>query len=835
MKFFILILFLSAVVIALITTPIRADILNVPGDFETIQGAVDNAADGDSVIVGPGIYRERVRVVRDPASLSIIGSLERNTIIDLEGIEEGHVNGIYPQYCDVTVENIVFRNIDFMGFASVRSHVIIRNCVFENIDRAISINQCSTAVIENCTIRNVRRAISFSNRCGSTIIRGNLIVDSDWGIDQSGRIPFTIINNTIVRVSVGIRLDGVDGQHILRNNIVTECSREGVLYTSAPQFGDIDEIVGENIDIAYNCFWNNEEDFFSSNAMFDFDGNGWVRSEAFNPQPATGMLYENPLFVNPDGDFHLQFDSPCIDTGDPEGEDPDGTRLDMGAFYFDQGNQDEDPPEIFVDPEVIDAVGSSEHVINIANSGERVLWWRTNVEVDWISCEPWHGDLGLDEDIDLFVTLNAEGLEPGIHEDILWIMSNDPDRREVQVQVTLQVEGRMIQVPLDEGWNMISINITPPVEFWEVEEGPDVVLMTEQLRIDEENHHILMMKDENGRFYAPEFGFNNIPFWNLRRGYQIKSDADIEAVWIGDPIPEDADIWLEEGWNIVAYLPSFQLSASQPDFYVISPIIDVVEIAKDVDGRFLSPRFDFSNMLPWCETQGYQVKVDEDVVLNYPPEREEDVIARIEETKQPERLPHFVRKDGTGENMSLLVLNDNLLNGELGVYTNGHLVGTGVILDGRCGIAVWGDDPITDEIDGALQDEKIDLVFADANGTKEVDFEIIEGDGFYHPDDFQAIQLVDAIESPNELKLVSLCPNPFNSSSTLTYEITSTGEISLCLIDIRGRHISDILSGEVKAGQHSVSVNGASLSSGIYFLELRSVDKTLKRKLTLIK
>jgi|GEM_PF-2781918 hypothetical protein len=85
--------------------------------------------------------------------------------------------------------------------------------------------------------------------------------------------------------------------------------------------------------------WKNENDFWISVWDIDEDeeGNNEI-DEEFDPSPGTGMLYENPSFVNPDeGDFHLQEDSPCIDTGDPKSlEDPDGTRADMGAFYFDQ-------------------------------------------------------------------------------------------------------------------------------------------------------------------------------------------------------------------------------------------------------------------------------------------------------------------------------------------------------------------------------------------------------------------------------------------------------------------------------------------------------------------
>jgi len=64
-----------------------------------------------------------------------------------------------------------------------------------------------------------------------------------------------------------------------------------------------------------------------------------------------GNLSENPLFANPDiGDFQLTENSPCIDTGDPTSQyDPDGTRADMGALYFQHENSSEDTEIPFTD------------------------------------------------------------------------------------------------------------------------------------------------------------------------------------------------------------------------------------------------------------------------------------------------------------------------------------------------------------------------------------------------------------------------------------------------------------------------------------------------------
>ena len=59
-----------------------------------------------------------------------------------------------------------------------------------------------------------------------------------------------------------------------------------------------------------------------------------------------GNINQDPLFADPaNGDYHLSWEhypiedytkSPCIDAGDPDPQynDPDGTRNDMGAFYF---------------------------------------------------------------------------------------------------------------------------------------------------------------------------------------------------------------------------------------------------------------------------------------------------------------------------------------------------------------------------------------------------------------------------------------------------------------------------------------------------------------------
>jgi len=64
----------------------------------------------------------------------------------------------------------------------------------------------------------------------------------------------------------------------------------------------------------------------------------WSNIEGF--YPGEGNIDEDPLFVAPEyGDFRLLWGSPCIDSGNPDSLDMDGTRSDMGAHSFDQSKE----------------------------------------------------------------------------------------------------------------------------------------------------------------------------------------------------------------------------------------------------------------------------------------------------------------------------------------------------------------------------------------------------------------------------------------------------------------------------------------------------------------
>ncbi|PCE16162.1 hypothetical protein AUC47_09445 [Microbacterium sp. SZ1] len=80
-------------------------LLRVPADHETITDAVDAAAEGDTVLVAAGVYRETVAI--DTAGITLRGEARNEVVIDGE-VRRG--NGVVVSAPGVTVQNLTVRN-----------------------------------------------------------------------------------------------------------------------------------------------------------------------------------------------------------------------------------------------------------------------------------------------------------------------------------------------------------------------------------------------------------------------------------------------------------------------------------------------------------------------------------------------------------------------------------------------------------------------------------------------------------------------------------------------------------------------------------------------------
>jgi hypothetical protein len=84
-------------------------------------------------------------------------------------------------------------------------------------------------------------------------------------------------------------------------------------------------------------------------------------------------------------------------------------------------------------------------------------------------------------------------------------------------------------------------------------------------------------------------------------------------------------------------------------------------------------------------------------------------------------------------------------------------------------------------------------------------------------------------EHPSSYALYPNHPNPFNPSTTLTFDLPRAGEVKLSVVDILGREVIVVSDGQHAPGRYSVIWNGrdfrgGQLASGVYIARLTAID-----------
>ncbi len=144
----------------------------------------------------------------------------------------------------------------------------------------------------------------------SFLVTCNVVYGDSLGICCQNCGP-RIENNTIYSTySYGIKTSLADSLDLqIRNNIIASTvDGPGIISEGA-----------YTPELYYNDVWNNAGGNYQGLEPGEFD------------------IHEDPLFVDPErGDFRLTEESPCIDAGDPDPQynDPDGSRNDIGAFWL---------------------------------------------------------------------------------------------------------------------------------------------------------------------------------------------------------------------------------------------------------------------------------------------------------------------------------------------------------------------------------------------------------------------------------------------------------------------------------------------------------------------
>jgi hypothetical protein len=331
-----------ALLLAAFTAAARAGGLNVPGDYATIQEAIDHAANFDTITVAAGTFTGPL--INGAKVLDIVGEGAELTIVDGGGAENVLLTG------GAATTTLHIRRLTLTGgVTGART----------TANGSLDLTQCT--IRDNsgvgATGRIEANSCSFTGN-GSHGLDGWTFVrfcsfegNGGWGaqdIDSSWPRPILEDSRFLGNGLGGARFAVIsNGPTFPGLTVITRCIFVGdKLQVAATQGAGTGETHLDHVTLLDTTVKLMQGDLFVSHSILrsetpitDLSPGAVHVSWSDLPgswSPGTGDIDLDPLWADADGgDFSLLPGSPCINSGDSAaGKDLDGSLQDMGAVAY---------------------------------------------------------------------------------------------------------------------------------------------------------------------------------------------------------------------------------------------------------------------------------------------------------------------------------------------------------------------------------------------------------------------------------------------------------------------------------------------------------------------
>jgi len=288
-------------------------------DYTSIQTAIDEAYDGDIILVNDGIYPRSIDFMGKSISLKSKNGY-KNTILDGDGY--GPVVSITAKafgnsaISKPTLEGFTIKNGagDYGGgiYCDTNTSPLIANnkIVDNSADFGAGIH-CKSKSTPTITQNIIAHNTALYHGAGVYAEASDLILQ----------------NNSFFKNAAGENGGGIAGYQnssmVLVNNTLTQ--NTAVDYGAA-----IYSDAASNTSIINTILWNDSVELAGIDPNTISYSN--IKCEAFAGR--NGNISQDPLFIDPNQEnYHLMMDSPCRDAGNPatQYDDLDGSQNDMGA------------------------------------------------------------------------------------------------------------------------------------------------------------------------------------------------------------------------------------------------------------------------------------------------------------------------------------------------------------------------------------------------------------------------------------------------------------------------------------------------------------------------
>jgi len=78
-------------------------------------------------------------------------------------------------------------------------------------------------------------------------------------------------------------------------------------------------------------------------------------------------------------------------------------------------------------------------------------------------------------------------------------------------------------------------------------------------------------------------------------------------------------------------------------------------------------------------------------------------------------------------------------------------------------------------------------------------------------------------------------PNPFNAATKISFYVPEKSRVKIKVYNLIGEYILTLVNDELETGLYTINFDASKLSSGIYFYKLETENKSITRKMVLLK
>jgi parallel beta-helix repeat protein len=177
----------------------------VPGDFATIQEAVDASNSGDTILVALGTYHEHLSISK--SNLTLIGESSLTTVID--GNQTSSV--VFLNAKNVTLKGFKIQNGIFgINMVQSKNCTISDNVVTLNTDEGMRIwwESSNNTITGNTVVFNNGYGIRNMLNSNENTIANNTVADNEYGMTIANSMSALLKNNSLANNTYNFGVQG---------------------------------------------------------------------------------------------------------------------------------------------------------------------------------------------------------------------------------------------------------------------------------------------------------------------------------------------------------------------------------------------------------------------------------------------------------------------------------------------------------------------------------------------------------------------------------------------------------------------------------------------------